>query len=103
MNIILSENAIHDLAAPKFHYCIKEQNATIFRFKSNGFVKGGAKLFLPPLLRHCTVILQVNLLYVCNTKNARLYKNTKTLKQNYNIVYKKNEEIFMGKCNTLTQ
>jgi len=45
---ILSENAIHDPAAPKFHYCLKEQNVPIFRFKSNSFVNGGVKLFLPP-------------------------------------------------------
>jgi len=76
-----------------------------FLSKSNSFVYGGAKLFLPFLLRHCTVILQVNLLYVCNTKNAHVYtcKNTKTLKQNNNIIYAKNEEIFMGECNILTQ
>jgi len=54
------------------------------------------------LLRHCTVTLQVNLLYVCNTKNARVYKNAKTIKQNNNIIYTKNEENFMGECNTLT-
>jgi len=30
MKKILSENAIHDLAAPKFHYCLTEQNAPIF-------------------------------------------------------------------------
>jgi len=58
---------------------------------------------LPPVLRHCIVILQVNLLYVCNKKNARVYKNIKTLKQNNSIIYTKNEEIFMEKCNTLTQ
>jgi len=43
MKKILSENAIHDLAAPKFYYCVTEQNAPIFRFKSNSFVNGGAK------------------------------------------------------------
>jgi len=60
----------------------------LFRFKSNSFVNGDAKLFLPPLLCHCIVILQVNLLYVCNTKKCYcVYKNTKTLKQNNNIIY----------------
>jgi len=49
MKKILAENAIHDPAAPKFNfYCLKEQNAPIFRFKSNSFVNGVAKLFLPP-------------------------------------------------------
>jgi len=67
MKKILLENAIHDLAAPKFYYCLTEQKAPIFRFKSNSFVNGGAKQFLPPLLCHCTVILQVNLFYVLHS------------------------------------
>jgi len=40
-------------------------------------------------------MLQVNVLYVCNTKNARVYKNTKTLKQNNNIVYTKKIKKFL--------
>jgi len=89
MKKILSENAIYDPAPLKFHYCLKEQNAPIFASNSTALLMGAlaSRQFLPPLLRHYTVILQVNLLYVCNTKNASVYKNTKTLKLNNNIIY----------------
>jgi len=42
---ILLENAIHDLAVPKFHYCLMEQNVPIFASNPTALLMGVLNCF----------------------------------------------------------
>jgi len=45
MKKLLSENAIHDPATPKFHYCLKKQNVPIFASNLTALLMGVLNCF----------------------------------------------------------